>query len=151
MSLVLAVIKQESRFRPQMKGGKGEYGLMQIMPAVATDWTKANKREAFRSLDILFQPEQNLDVGCWHLARAVRRWRDAGYRDWVSLALAQYNAGATRVIEQGWAPPDKAANGKASAPMSKKFEPINSITNEKGPVPESAGTSLFQGSRNQVM
>jgi soluble lytic murein transglycosylase len=110
VSLVLAVIKQESRFRPQLKGGKGEYGLMQIMPAVAADWTKAHKREAFRSLDILFQPEQNLEVGCWHLARAVRRWRDAGYRDWVSLALAQYNAGATRVTEQKWAPPDKSGD-----------------------------------------
>ncbi|MEN9358589.1 MAG: hypothetical protein RL095_124 [Verrucomicrobiota bacterium] len=110
VSLVLAVIKQESRFRPHLKGGKGEFGLMQIMPAVAADWAKANRRESFRSLDILLQPETNLEVGCWHLARAVRRWRDAGYRDWLSLALAQYNAGATQVLKQEWAPPDKAGD-----------------------------------------
>ena len=90
--LVRALIYEESRFDPAKVGGAGEIGLMQIMPSLAAeDWAKAHKRS--RPIrERLFSVELNLEIGCWYLGRAFKKWKK--YRHGIELALAEYNAGA---------------------------------------------------------
>ena len=101
--LVRAVVFQESRFDPTARGKKGEYGLMQLLPSGAVaDWAKYRKQHV-PSAEELLKPELNLEIGCWYLGRALRRWR--GYDGAVELALAQYNAGEGRA--KRWKPESK--------------------------------------------
>ena len=101
--LVRALIFQESRFDPFARGEDGEYGLMQILPSGAvTDWARINRKN-MPAKDELTNPELNLEIGCWYLARAMKRYKD--YRNQTALALAQYNAGARRADK--WKPSHK--------------------------------------------
>jgi len=93
-SLVKAVIWRESRFQPEMLGAHGERGLMQITEGAALDWARAEKIETFVPTDLL-DPKTNIDAGTWYLANALRHW--AGKDDPIPFALAEYNAGRTRV------------------------------------------------------
>jgi len=93
-SLIKAVIWRESRFQPGMLGTRGERGLMQITEAAAQDWAKAERIETFLPADLL-DAKTNIDAGAWNLAKARRHW--AGKDDPVPFALAEYNAGRTRV------------------------------------------------------
>ncbi len=83
--LVMAVIRQESGFYPEAVSSAHAVGLMQIL-------------EPFRSYrarllsERLENPGYNVRAGCAYLNRLLRR-----YRGKVSLALAAYNAGPTRV------------------------------------------------------
>ena len=100
--LLKALIWRESRFNHIAIGGKGEVGLMQIMPggkAAAADWAIAHHR-SIPSEEELLNPELNIDIGAWYLARALKRYRYS--RDAVALALCEYNAGPSRAEE--WIP-----------------------------------------------
>lgn len=92
--LIKAVIWRESRFHPDKVGNHGERGLMQITENAAADWARSEKIETFLPTD-LFDPKVNIEVGTWYLKRALEHW---GTRDnAVPFALAEYNAGRTRV------------------------------------------------------
>lgn len=90
--LIKALIWRESRFYPDKTGKAGERGLMQIMPAAASEWAKAQK---IASSPDLFQPETNVAAGSWYLKQALQRWRNRD--EPVVFALAEYNAGRSRV------------------------------------------------------
>ncbi len=105
--LIKAVIWRESRFDPSKIGTSGERGLMQIGEAAARDWATAHKIEVFVYAD-LFDARTNIDAGAWYLSRALERWKDRDYP--VSFALAEYNAGRSRV--EKW-----AADGADSSTM----------------------------------
>ena len=92
--LVKAVIWQESRFQPDMSGGHGERGLMQVTEPAAQDWVNAEGVETFVPGD-LFDPKTNIEVGAWYLGRALRHW--AAQEDPLPFALGEYNAGRSRV------------------------------------------------------
>jgi len=92
--LIKALVWRESAFHPDKVGAAGERGLMQVGEGAAADWAKAEKVETFVPTD-LFDPRTNLDVGTWYLARALARWKTK--RDPIPFALAEYNAGRTRV------------------------------------------------------
>lgn len=92
--LIKAIVWRESAFHPEKVGGAGERGLMQVGEGAAADWAKAEKIETFVPTD-LFDPRTNLDVGTWYMSRALTRWK--GKRDPIPFALAEYNAGRTRV------------------------------------------------------
>lgn len=94
-SLVKAVIWRESRFHADMLGTHGETGLMQITGAAAQDWARAEKIETFATPDLL-DPKTNIEVGTWYLAHALRRWSEKDNP--IPFALAEYNAGRTRVV-----------------------------------------------------
>lgn len=83
-NLILAVMKQESGFKPCAVSRKGALGLMQLMPATADDLFVNNP----------FDPEQNV-VGGAHLLRELLDH----YLNNTSLALSAYNAGPARVTD----------------------------------------------------
>ena len=101
--LIKAVIWQESRFRSDARGSKGEIGLMQIMPGsrhALQDWADWN-RVSLPNEGILSNPVLNIEVGTWYLSRALRRWNR--YEGGVELALCEYNAGYSKA--RTWCPP----------------------------------------------
>jgi soluble lytic murein transglycosylase len=93
-ALVKALVWRESGFHQNKLGSKGERGLMQVGEAAAADWARAAKIETFVPTD-LFEPRTNLDVGAWYLSRALEKWKEKD--DPIAFALAEYNAGASRV------------------------------------------------------
>jgi hypothetical protein len=89
-SLVKAVIHAESGYDPNAISSKGASGLMQLMPKTAKSLNVANS----------FDPKDNIRGG----VRYLRFLLDTFKGD-VSLALAAYNAGLSRVAQYGGIPP----------------------------------------------
>ncbi len=89
-SLVRAVIQAESGYNPQAVSRAGAGGLMQLMPGTAKSLKVADR----------FDPGQNVDGG----VRYLRFLLDTFKGD-VSLALAAYNAGLSKVAKYGGIPP----------------------------------------------
>ena len=86
VTLVLAIIRNESNFAPLAVSPKGAMGLMQLMPGTA----------ATLGVDDPFAPRENVLAGC----RYFRDLLDC-FQGSVPLALAAYNAGHQRVISAG--------------------------------------------------
>src|SRR6266480_3016906 len=105
--LIKAVVWRESRFDPQKFGSAGERGLMQVTENAANEWARETKVENFR-VEELFDPKTNLEAGSWYLHRAMLHWEQQP--DPIPFALAEYNAGASRV--QRW------ADGNAVGPIT---------------------------------
>ena len=100
--LVRALIFRESRFDPAARGRAGEIGLMQVLPSgAAAEWARVRKCPAPSARE-LYAVRTNLEVGCFYLAKGMRRWR--GYKGQTALALCQYNAGESRALK--WRPED---------------------------------------------
>lgn len=88
--LVKAVIHAESGYNPNAVSSKGAGGLMQLMPATAKSLKVADR----------FNPKDNVEGGVKYL-----RFLLDTFRGDVSLAVAAYNAGLTRVAKYGGIPP----------------------------------------------
>lgn len=99
--LVKSLIYEESWFNRWAHGKAGEVGLMQITPVAAEDYRRARKIP-FRSND-LYDPDLNIDVGCWYLRSSIDRYKD--FEDPLPYALARYNAGEMRVTKWLEPPP----------------------------------------------
>ena len=89
-ALIAAVINTESHFNYRAQSPKGAKGLMQLMDF--------NSRKF--NIDP-FNPEQNIRVGSYMLARLIKKYNS------VPLALAAYNAGEGAVKKYGGIPPYK--------------------------------------------
>lgn len=99
-SLVRALVWKESRFRADAVGSKGEIGLMQITGGAVADWARRNRKPTPTRAQ-LFNPEVNLEIGCWYLSLSQKHWD--GYASRRILELAEYNAGRTKVLKD-WKP-----------------------------------------------
>ncbi len=89
--LVLAVMKQESRFDREAVSYTGAYGLMQIMPITQSELVdKLGVADAAT-------PRNNIRAGVYHLRSMFRAFPKAKGVDRIKLALAAYNAGLTRI------------------------------------------------------
>lgn len=90
--LVFAVINAESRFDKNAKSSKGAIGLMQIMPETGEWLAEKIKLDNF-SEEMLYDPEINIQLGCYYLAQLLEKFNDE------TLALCAYNAGSTNVYK----------------------------------------------------
>jgi soluble lytic murein transglycosylase len=111
--LVAAVIRVESKFRPDAVSRKGAVGLMQVMPATA-EWIAERVGIGDFSPDMLLDPEVNIRFGTWYLANL----RDEFNGD-LAVMIAAYNGGrghVSRWLEEGaW---DGSYAGRSSIPFS---------------------------------
>ena len=94
-ALVKAVVWQESRFKADARGRAGELGLMQIREEAALDWAGAERQLHFEP-EHLLDPATNTLAGAWYLRRLLLRYLRTDNP--VPYALADYNAGRTRVL-----------------------------------------------------
>ena len=86
VALALAVIAQESQFRPSVRSPAGAVGLMQLLPSTA-EQTAAELGLAW-SPALLTTPEDNVKLGSAYLTKMLDRYEGA-----LLPALAAYNAG----------------------------------------------------------
>jgi soluble lytic murein transglycosylase len=95
-SLVKAVVWQESRFNPGIRGKANEIGLMQLQEVTAQEWADAEHVRPFQH-EHCFNPLTNTLAGAWYLKKLLRRY---GHTDNpVPYALADYNAGRGNVLK----------------------------------------------------
>jgi soluble lytic murein transglycosylase-like protein len=88
--LIASIMEAESGFDPRAVSPQGALGLMQVMPLTAEHYS------AEEPLD----PAVNIDVGARYFASLLRQFDGD-----VTLALAGYNAGPSRVTRYGAVPP----------------------------------------------
>jgi len=91
--LILATMKQESRFSPTAESHRGAYGLMQLMPGTG--------EEIARELEVedLSHPHDNIRGGVYYLRQLYDLFEEAPEPDRTKLALAAYNAGIGRIYD----------------------------------------------------
>jgi soluble lytic murein transglycosylase len=91
--LVKSLIYEESWFRPDIRGLAGELGLMQITRAAASDFVSQKGMPPFHD-DRLTDPDLNVEIGCWYLARSIEHYKNSPHP--MLFALLRYNAGESR-------------------------------------------------------
>ncbi|MEO1623113.1 MAG: lytic transglycosylase domain-containing protein, partial [Cyanobacteria bacterium J06632_3] len=92
--LVTALVRQESRFQPNIKSVVGAVGLMQVMPETG-EWISTQLGQDSYSLT---QPADNVKFGTWYLDFTHREYSNNSL-----FAVASYNAGpgaVSRWIEE---------------------------------------------------
>ncbi|MEN8217693.1 MAG: lytic transglycosylase domain-containing protein [Pseudomonadota bacterium] len=94
ISLVCAIINQESRWKQNAVSHAGAIGLMQIMPGTGRKACGLNTVE-------LYDPSQNVNCGVYYFSEQLKRFGSE------KLALCAYNAGPHRVKEYDGCPPFK--------------------------------------------
>ncbi|MGF1500005.1 MAG: transglycosylase SLT domain-containing protein [Elainellaceae cyanobacterium] len=88
--MVMGLIRQESRFEPQIRSVAGATGLMQIMPATG-QWIA--QQTDLPNYD-LNDPNDNIKMGTWYLD-----YTHSEYGDNSLFAVASYNAGPGNVAD----------------------------------------------------
>jgi len=89
-ALVVAVIEQESRFKPGARSHVGARGLMQLMPRTGR-WMGARD---------LYNPEQNVDAGVRYI-----KYLDKRFNGDLNRIIAAYNGGEGNVQRYQGIPP----------------------------------------------
>lgn len=102
-SLVKAVIHAESGYNPNAVSPKGAKGLMQLMPKTAQGLKVSNS----------FDPKDNIRGGIKYL-----RFLLDTFKGDVTLTLAAYNAGLSRVSQYGGVPPFEETRNYISRVLS---------------------------------
>ena len=88
--LVTSLIRQESRFEPEIKSSAGALGLMQVMPPTA----KTSAKNIGLSSYSITNPEDNVNIGTYYLDFTHKK-----YGNNSMLAVASYNAGPNAVAK----------------------------------------------------
>lgn len=88
---VMAVILNESSFRPKMKGSAGEIGLMQIKPSTAV-WISKVYKLPYRNDQSLNDPVVNIWLGTAYIDKLRKQFESHS-----QLYLSAYNIGAKKV------------------------------------------------------
>jgi len=88
--LVTSLIRQESRFEPEIESSAGALGLMQVIPPTA----KTAARNIGLTKYSLTKPEDNVNIGTYYLDFTHKK-----YNNNSALAVASYNAGPNAVAK----------------------------------------------------
>jgi hypothetical protein len=96
-TLLLAVARGESDFKPRARSSANAYGLMQIL------WPGTAKHLGLERLSEVLDPCTNVDAGARYLKELQQRYRGNLYR-----TLAAYNYGPARIPVSGGRLPDGA-------------------------------------------
>ncbi|HCY37528.1 MAG: hypothetical protein A2X42_02855 [Candidatus Margulisbacteria bacterium GWF2_38_17] len=91
--LVIALIREESRFKKDAKSCTNAQGLMQIMPGTAKDIAKRLLKKNASTYD-LTSAETNISMGTYYFTKLLSRFNNN-----VILALAGYNGGPTNALK----------------------------------------------------
>jgi membrane-bound lytic murein transglycosylase F len=91
--LILAMVRQESRFTSDAQSHKGALGLMQIMPLTGEQLAKS------LDLEDTSDPEDNLRAGVYYLKTLYDLFEGVEEPDRIKLTLAAYNAGIGRIYD----------------------------------------------------
>ncbi len=91
--LVLAIAKHESHFNRSALSSRGALGLLQIMPATGRELV------AELNLSDLNHPAQHLRAGIYYFSKLSELFSAAEPGSRLSLALAAYNAGPSRIYD----------------------------------------------------
>ncbi|MDY6852157.1 MAG: lytic transglycosylase domain-containing protein, partial [Thermodesulfobacteriota bacterium] len=102
-ALILALIRTESYYNPDIISVANARGLMQILPTTGQKIAARLNRPPPHP-EALFDPETNIYFGCWYLAGLIREFDGQ-----LPLAVASYNAGPFNV--KRWV---SQINGKVS-------------------------------------
>ncbi len=89
-ALVFGLIRQETRFMPQLKSSVGASGLMQVMPATAR-WVAKKIGMAWDNPALISDPTTNLKLGTAYLKLVLDDLSGS-----QAMAAAAYNAGPGR-------------------------------------------------------
>jgi soluble lytic murein transglycosylase len=95
-ALVKAIVWQESRFNPRVRGRAGEVGLMQLREEAAREWAEAEHIPGF-DYEQCVDPATNTMAGTWYLRKILNRYTRTD--DPLPYALADYNAGRGNVLK----------------------------------------------------
>lgn len=88
--LVTSLIRQESRFEPEIESSAGAIGLMQVIPPTA----KTAAQSIGLSSYSMTNPEDNINIGTYYLDFTHQK-----YNNNSMLAVASYNAGPNAVAK----------------------------------------------------
>ncbi len=86
LSVVYAVIRAESNFKPEAESWVGARGLMQVTEQTY-EWIDYYRGETGAGWDDFYTPEVNIDYGCWLLSYLYKE-----FGEWETV-YAAYNAG----------------------------------------------------------
>ncbi len=86
-NFVLAIIREESRFKADAGSHAGAQGLMQIMPATGKSIANQLRIVNFNE-DLLHNPETNIMMGTYYISRQLANFENNKY-----YALGAYNGG----------------------------------------------------------
>jgi len=90
-ALILAVIRAESYYDPEVTSNSNAIGLMQVLPSTGRNIARHLNLPDFEVED-LFNPQANITLGTWYLASLLKEFNGQ-----IPLALAAYNAGPFHV------------------------------------------------------
>ena len=86
--ILLAVMREESRFDPGARSVAGAVGLMQLMPQTAQRLTRHVK-----TADDISDVKANITIGAYYLSILIKEFKS------LPVAIAAYNAGEEKVRE----------------------------------------------------
>lgn len=89
--LIMAMIREESRFDDNAISHVGAQGLMQLMPSTA-EWVITRSEMDIDLESALSEPSTNIQVGVWYI-----NWLYNHFDGDLYAAVAAYNAGQTNV------------------------------------------------------
>jgi len=118
---VYGIIRQESRFLPEVRSRAGAMGLMQLMPGTAK-WVAGKLGMTNFHQNLITQIETNLRLGTYYLKHVFTTLDNHPL-----LASAAYNAGPGRA--KRWRDADKALNGAIYAETIPFNETRNYVQN----------------------
>lgn len=96
--LVMAIIRVESKFNPDVDSHAGAQGLMQLTPNTV-DWVVERGRFSPAFKESVHDPAINIHMGSWYIAGLIREFKGNEI-----AAIAAYNAGPGNVhkwMEEG--------------------------------------------------